>query len=132
MYQLFPEDQLDLPVGFDELTAAGSMMGSGGMIVMDEDTCMVDVARYFMDFLTDANAAPALEVSFLVREIIEVRPHSSWAAGAGLRRAVMRGCSSGVVARGLGCSASGTAERQPSWPAARRPTRSCTTPSWSA
>jgi NADH:ubiquinone oxidoreductase subunit F (NADH-binding)/(2Fe-2S) ferredoxin/Pyruvate/2-oxoacid:ferredoxin oxidoreductase delta subunit len=48
-----PESMLDLKVGFDELTAAGSMMGSGGMIVMDEDTCMVDVARYFIDFLTD-------------------------------------------------------------------------------
>jgi len=48
-----PEEQLDLKVGFDELTKAGSMMGSGGMIVMDEDTCMVDVARYFINFLTE-------------------------------------------------------------------------------
>lgn len=48
-----PEDQLELKVDFDELTRAGSMMGSGGMIVMDQDTCMVDVARYFVDFLTD-------------------------------------------------------------------------------
>ncbi len=48
-----PGEQLDLEVGFDELTKAGSMMGSGGMIVMDEDTCMVDVARYFINFLTD-------------------------------------------------------------------------------
>ncbi|MEN8151609.1 MAG: NADH-ubiquinone oxidoreductase-F iron-sulfur binding region domain-containing protein [Planctomycetota bacterium] len=48
-----PEDQLHLPVGFDELTEAGSMMGSGGMIVMDEDNCMVDVARYFIEFLTE-------------------------------------------------------------------------------
>ncbi len=48
-----PEELLDLEVGFDELTKAGSMMGSGGMIVMDEDTCMVDVARYFINFLTD-------------------------------------------------------------------------------
>lgn len=47
-----PEEQLDLPVDFDSLTREGSMMGSGGMIVMDEDTCMVDVARYFIDFLT--------------------------------------------------------------------------------
>jgi len=46
-----PEELLDLPVDFDELTRAGSMMGSGGMIVMDEDTCMVDVARYFIEFL---------------------------------------------------------------------------------
>jgi NADH:ubiquinone oxidoreductase subunit F (NADH-binding)/Pyruvate/2-oxoacid:ferredoxin oxidoreductase delta subunit len=48
-----PESLLDLPVDFDELTKAGSMMGSGGMIVMDEDTCMVDVARYFIDFLNE-------------------------------------------------------------------------------
>ena len=48
-----PEELLDLQVGFDELTKVGSMMGSGGMIVMDEDTCMVDVARYFINFLTD-------------------------------------------------------------------------------
>jgi len=48
-----PGELLDLEVGFDELTKAGSMMGSGGMIVMDEDTCMVDVARYFINFLTD-------------------------------------------------------------------------------
>ncbi len=48
-----PEDKLDLEVGFDELTKAGSMMGSGGMIVLDEDTCMVDVARYFINFLTE-------------------------------------------------------------------------------
>lgn len=48
-----PEEMLDLEVGFDELSEAGSMMGSGGMIVMDEDTCMVDVARYFIHFLTD-------------------------------------------------------------------------------
>jgi NADH-quinone oxidoreductase subunit F len=47
-----PAELLDLPVGFDELAEAGSMMGSGGMIVMDEETCMVDVARYFIDFLT--------------------------------------------------------------------------------
>ena len=46
-----PESMLDLPVDFDELTRAGSMMGSGAMIVMDEDTCMVDIARYFIHFL---------------------------------------------------------------------------------
>ncbi len=48
-----PESMLDLPVDFDKLTEAGSMMGSGGMIVMDETTCMVDVARYFIQFLAD-------------------------------------------------------------------------------
>jgi NADH:ubiquinone oxidoreductase subunit F (NADH-binding)/(2Fe-2S) ferredoxin/NAD-dependent dihydropyrimidine dehydrogenase PreA subunit len=48
-----PASMLDLPVDFDELAEAGSMMGSGGMIVMDEDTCMVDVARYFLGFLVE-------------------------------------------------------------------------------
>ncbi len=48
-----PEALLDLPVDFDALSEAGSMMGSGGMIVMDEDTCMVDVARYFTAFLAE-------------------------------------------------------------------------------
>ncbi|MGD8717453.1 MAG: NADH-quinone oxidoreductase subunit NuoF [Candidatus Zixiibacteriota bacterium] len=48
-----PESELDIPVDFDELTKAGSMMGSGGMIVMDNDTCMVEVARYFLDFLQE-------------------------------------------------------------------------------
>ena len=46
-----PESLLDLPVDFDELSKVGSMMGSGGMIVMDESTCMVDFARYFINFL---------------------------------------------------------------------------------
>jgi NADH:ubiquinone oxidoreductase subunit F (NADH-binding)/NAD-dependent dihydropyrimidine dehydrogenase PreA subunit/(2Fe-2S) ferredoxin len=46
-----PAELLDLPVDYEALSKAGSMMGSGGMIVMDEDTCMVDVAKYFLDFL---------------------------------------------------------------------------------
>jgi NADH:ubiquinone oxidoreductase subunit F (NADH-binding)/(2Fe-2S) ferredoxin/NAD-dependent dihydropyrimidine dehydrogenase PreA subunit len=48
-----PERLADLPIDFDSLTEAGSMMGSGGIIVMDEDTCMVDVAKYFTNFLVD-------------------------------------------------------------------------------
>jgi len=45
-----PEQFLDTPIDFDSLTEAGAMMGSGGMVVMDENTCMIDVARYFLDF----------------------------------------------------------------------------------
>ena len=47
-----PEEHLDIKVDFDELKKVGAIMGSGGMIVMDEDTCMVDVARYFVNFLS--------------------------------------------------------------------------------
>jgi NADH:ubiquinone oxidoreductase subunit F (NADH-binding)/(2Fe-2S) ferredoxin/NAD-dependent dihydropyrimidine dehydrogenase PreA subunit len=48
-----PAEQLDLPVDYESLTETGSIMGSGGMVVMDEDTCMVDVARYFLAFTMD-------------------------------------------------------------------------------
>jgi NADH-quinone oxidoreductase subunit F len=48
-----PANKFDLPVDYDSLTKAGSIMGSGGMIVMDENTCMVDIAKYFMNFLKD-------------------------------------------------------------------------------
>ncbi len=45
-----PSTELDLPVDYDSLASVGSIMGSGGMVVMDEETCMVDIARYFLDF----------------------------------------------------------------------------------
>ncbi len=48
-----PESLLDLPIDYEKLAEVGSIMGSGGLIVMDEDTCMVDVARYFLEFLRD-------------------------------------------------------------------------------
>jgi NADH-quinone oxidoreductase subunit F len=48
-----PASRFDLPIDYDSLAAAGSIMGSGGMIVMDDNTCMVDVAKYFMNFLKD-------------------------------------------------------------------------------
>jgi len=48
-----PASLLDLPIDYERLTEAGSIMGSGGMIVMDEETCMVDLARYFLEFLRD-------------------------------------------------------------------------------
>jgi NADH-quinone oxidoreductase subunit F len=66
-----PEELLDLEVGFDELTKAGSMMGSGGMIVMDEDTCMVDVARYFIDFLTDESCGKCIPCREGLRQMLK-------------------------------------------------------------
>ncbi len=48
-----PASLLDIPIDYDNLVAAGSMMGSGGMIVMDEDTCMVDIAKFFLEFTVD-------------------------------------------------------------------------------
>ena len=67
-----PASLLDLPVDFDSLTAAGSMMGSGGMIVMDESTCMVDVARYFIDFLKDESCGKCLPCREGLRALLEI------------------------------------------------------------
>jgi NADH-quinone oxidoreductase subunit F len=55
-----PKHMLDLTIDYESLKQAGSMMGSGGMIVMDEDTCMVDVAKYFMNFLRDESCGKCL------------------------------------------------------------------------
>ncbi len=55
-----PQEMLDLPVDYESLTKAGSIMGSGGMIVMDENTCMVDVAKYFLNFLRDESCGKCL------------------------------------------------------------------------
>jgi len=68
-----PENFLDLPVDFDELTKVGSMMGSGGMIVMDETTCMVDIAKYFVTFLEGESCGkcvPCREGLKRMREIL--------------------------------------------------------------
>jgi NADH:ubiquinone oxidoreductase subunit F (NADH-binding)/NAD-dependent dihydropyrimidine dehydrogenase PreA subunit len=55
-----PAHMFDLPVDYESLSDAGSIMGSGGMIVMDDNTCMVDIARYFMDFLKDESCGKCL------------------------------------------------------------------------
>lgn len=57
---VIPEKYLDTPIDYDELSKLGSMMGSGGMIVMDEDTCMVDIARYFVDFLMEESCGKCI------------------------------------------------------------------------
>lgn len=69
-----PADKLDMPVDFDELVKVGSMMGSGGMIVMDEDTCMVDVARYFLSFLIEESCGkctPCREGTYQLYKIVD-------------------------------------------------------------
>jgi NADH-quinone oxidoreductase subunit F len=69
-----PEQLLKLPIDFDRLAEAGSMMGSGGMIVMDEETCMVDVAKYFLKFLQEESCGkcvPCREGILRMSEILE-------------------------------------------------------------
>ena len=67
-----PAKLLDLPVDFEKLTEAGSMMGSGGMIVIDENTCMVDVARYFLDFLQNESCGKCVPCREGVKRMLEI------------------------------------------------------------
>ncbi len=67
-----PAELLHLPVDFDRLTEAGSMMGSGGMVVMDEDTCMVDVARYFLDFLKEESCGKCVACREGIKRMLEI------------------------------------------------------------
>ncbi|OEU66502.1 MAG: NADH dehydrogenase [Desulfobacterales bacterium PC51MH44] len=67
-----PEQFLDLGVDFDELTKVGSMMGSGGMIVMDQDTCMVDVARYFLDFLQEESCGQCTPCREGIKQMLDI------------------------------------------------------------
>jgi len=55
-----PKEKLDLPIDYESLSKAGSIMGSGGMIIMDERTCMVDVAKYFLNFLRDESCGKCI------------------------------------------------------------------------
>jgi len=67
-----PEQFLDLGVDFDELAKVGSMMGSGGMIVMDQDTCMVDIARYFLDFLREESCGQCNPCREGIKRMLEI------------------------------------------------------------
>ena len=67
-----PERFLDLPVDYQKLAEAGSIMGSGGMIVMDQDTCMVDVARYFMDFLKEESCGQCNPCREGIKQVLDI------------------------------------------------------------
>ncbi|GAH57702.1 unnamed protein product, partial [marine sediment metagenome] len=67
-----PKELLDLPVDYESLTKAGSIMGSGGMIVMDEQTCMVDVAKYFLNFLQDESCGKCLSCRKGIQKMLEI------------------------------------------------------------
>jgi len=67
-----PAEHLDAPVDFDELTRLGSMMGSGGMIVMDEDNCMVNVAKYFLGFLKSESCGKCTPCREAIPQMLEI------------------------------------------------------------
>jgi NADH:ubiquinone oxidoreductase subunit F (NADH-binding)/(2Fe-2S) ferredoxin/NAD-dependent dihydropyrimidine dehydrogenase PreA subunit len=67
-----PVEYIDTPVDYDSLRQLGSIMGSGGMIVLDEDTCMVDIARYFMEFTQDESCGKCVPCRVGTRRILEI------------------------------------------------------------
>ncbi len=67
-----PAEKFDLPVDFDALAEAGSMVGSGGMVVMDEHTCMVDVAKYFVAFLQDESCGKCVPCRLGLERMLEI------------------------------------------------------------
>ncbi|MCL2695766.1 MAG: NAD(P)H-dependent oxidoreductase subunit E, partial [Clostridiales bacterium] len=67
-----PAEHLDTPIDYENLTAIGSMMGSGGLIVMDDSTCMVDVARYFLDFTVDESCGKCTPCRIGTRRLLEM------------------------------------------------------------
>lgn len=67
-----PVSHLDTPIDYDSLAAIGSMMGSGGLIVMDEDNCMVDVARYFLDFTVDESCGKCPPCRIGTKRMLEI------------------------------------------------------------
>jgi len=67
-----PSEYLDIPIEYDTLTQIGSMMGSGGMIVMDEDNCMVDIARFFLDFTVDESCGKCTPCRIGTRRMLEI------------------------------------------------------------
>jgi NADH:ubiquinone oxidoreductase subunit F (NADH-binding)/(2Fe-2S) ferredoxin len=66
------EEFLDLPVDYESLAAAGSIMGSGGLIIMDEDTCIVDVAKYFLDFTQKESCGKCVPCRVGTRHMVEI------------------------------------------------------------
>ena len=67
-----PADLIDTPIDYDNLIAIGSMMGSGGLIVMDEDTCMVDLARFFLDFTVDESCGKCTPCRVGTKRLLEI------------------------------------------------------------
>jgi NADH:ubiquinone oxidoreductase subunit F (NADH-binding)/(2Fe-2S) ferredoxin len=76
-----PAEHLDIGVDFDELAKVGAIMGSGGMIVMDEDTCMIDVAKYFLNFLTEESCGKCTPCREGIRQMLKILTNISEGKG---------------------------------------------------
>jgi NADH:ubiquinone oxidoreductase subunit F (NADH-binding)/(2Fe-2S) ferredoxin len=115
-----PEQHLDIEVDYDSLLEVGAMMGSGGMVAMDEDTCMVDVAKFFMDFIQRESCGKCIPCREGTRRMLEIldRDHAARAKRAATMRC--RASKASSSSRSLPAS---SRTRASAASASRRPTR---------
>ncbi len=92
-----PESALDMPIDFDSLKEAGAMMGSGGMVVLDEDDCMVEVARYFLEFTQRESCGKCTMCRLGTKQMLEML--EDYHQGTGADRKIL----SHITGAGGGC-----------------------------
>jgi NADH:ubiquinone oxidoreductase subunit F (NADH-binding)/Pyruvate/2-oxoacid:ferredoxin oxidoreductase delta subunit len=103
-----PASFLDLPVDYESLTQAGSIMGSGGMVVMDEDTCMVDIARYFLSFTQAESCGKCVPCRLGTKQMLNILEDITGGHGKPEDIDLLTGLSNSVKAGSL-CALGGTA-----------------------
>ena len=103
-----PAELLDLQVDFEQLTEAGSMMGSGGMVVMDEDNCMVNMAKYFLDFTQGESCGKCTPCRDGIREMLDILNRISEGDGREDDPELLEGLSNFVIDSSL-CALGGSA-----------------------
>ncbi len=103
-----PASFLDLPVDYESLTQAGSIMGSGGMVVMDEDTCMVDIARYFLSFTQAESCGKCVPCRLGTKQMLNILEDITAGFGRPEDIDLLTGLSNSVKAGSL-CALGGTA-----------------------
>jgi NADH:ubiquinone oxidoreductase subunit F (NADH-binding)/NAD-dependent dihydropyrimidine dehydrogenase PreA subunit len=103
-----PESMLDLPVDYEELTRVGSMMGSGGMLVVDEDNCIVDMAKYFLSFTQDESCGKCVPCREGTKRMLDILDRITMGKGTGEDLMLLEELSSMVVESSL-CALGGSA-----------------------
>jgi NADH:ubiquinone oxidoreductase subunit F (NADH-binding)/NAD-dependent dihydropyrimidine dehydrogenase PreA subunit len=103
-----PESMLDLPVDFDELTKVGSMMGSGGMIVADEDNCVVDMAKYFLNFTQEESCGKCIPCREGTKRMYDILENITVGKGTEEDLALLEDLSNMIVESSL-CALGGSA-----------------------
>lgn len=93
-----PKELLDMPVDFDSLKSAGSMMGSGGMVVLDQETCMVDVARYFLEFTVNESCGQCAPCRVGTNQMLKILEDITRGRGKPTDLSLLEGIAKAIIA----------------------------------